>query len=330
MRPRRTVILPPPARLAALVGLVLLAAATAGALPTDAIVARVNGTPILLSELKEAALNQDIPIDALTLDGLRGEKYRLVLTQLVDEELLVQEARQSEIRVDDVEIARLVDAMINQLRVELGGMEALEAFLRKHSLTLDSLRRMLTRRERRGALAARVVARRVNLDAEALADFARRRREAGLPLEEVNLAQILLVCPPALRGTREGEEVHTRALRLAREIGGDTSRFTELAMQHTEDPAGRSRGGYIGWMDPQGLLGPLRDAVAAMDPGEVSAPVATDEGYHVLLLLGRRSTRDLMFAEQFEKQRAELLTQLRQNASIQLFDLDGNPIETIQ
>lgn len=298
--------------------------------PADAIIARVNGDPILLSQVREMALNQDIPLDWLTIEGLRGDAYRKVLTMLVDEKLLVQKARNDEMRAEELEIARLVEEMIKRLRERLGSEQDLDAFLEKNHLTLPSLRRTLIRRETNQALAAQVVARRVNVDNNDLAAFKSERRENNEAVEEVNLAHILLRCPPEERKTQLGEEIHLRALRIAQQIGAEPGRFTELVDSHSDDPASRRHGGRLGWMDPESLHPALRDHVAKMEPGDVSPPLQSKEGFHVLFLLGRHTPRDLLFAREFARERNDLLEQLRKQASIQLFDLNGKPLGELE
>jgi parvulin-like peptidyl-prolyl isomerase len=309
--------------------LLLLAAAAlsrAQGLPTDAIVARVNGEAILLSQLREAAIDQQMPLDADFGADPWSEAYRRALTQYVDETLLVQKASREEIKVGGDELAGEVDQLLQALRQQLGGRDRLEEWLERHHLTLESLRGVLTERERRRSLAVKIVARGVNVDAASLEAFKERRRRSGEPLEQVNLAQILVRCPPDRQKTEEGQQFYMQALIAAREAGKDPARFQELVAGYSDDPVGRLRGGSLGWLDPQTLLPALRQTVEPMKPGDVSTPIASGEGFHVLMLQGRRTTRDLAFADQFQQRREQLLKDLRAQARIQLYDLRGRPM----
>ena len=60
-----------------------------------------------------------------------------------------------------------------------------------------------------------------------------------------------------------------------------------------------------------------------MRPGEVSSPVLTPAGYHILMVLGRRTPRDYLFAQKFELERTRLLETLRERATIEIYPPDG-------
>ena len=297
--------------------------ARGGQMPTDAIVARVNGQAILLSQLKEAAVDQSVSPQALMSGGLGSEGFRRVLTQYVDETLLVQKAQREEVPYNPVQTAAAVDGQIQTLQRNLGSEANLNDFLEHNHLTMDSLRRVLTERERRRTLSTEVVAMRVNVDSETLRVFVESRRAAGEMIEQVRLAQIMIRCPEAQQGSEYGQRLRLQALQAAREAGKDPDSFGKVVAAYSDDPAGRARGGGLGWLDPEQLRPELQSAVRGMRPGDVSAPITTSEGYHVLLLIDRRPPRALCYAEEFAAERVKLIEQLRSQASIQMFDLQG-------
>lgn len=310
--------------------LCLAAIASAQSEPTgsigNAVVARVNGEPIFLSDLNESALDHSVPLSALTSDGIMGDGFRKAITARVDEMLLVQAAREEEIKVDDTEISRRVDLLLRQLEERLGGSDQFLQFLRGMYLGPDTLRKMMTEREKRNSLAATVVGRRVNISNVEIAEFQQRRASEGNSAEEVQLAQILIRCPKAEQGTEIGNRQYQKALQAARDAGRDPARFAEIARQVSDDPAGREQGGLLGWIDPNVLMSELRNRVLLMRLNEVSEPIASDDGYHVLLLIDRRTARDLLFSEKFTQERTKLLTMLRENAKIEIYPLNPQEI----
>lgn len=313
-------------KLGALAGSALLLSASVFAQPeqpalNEAIVARVNGKPILLSQLKETALDLDVPLTALTTEGLRGEGFRKAITRQIDDELLVQEARKEEIKPDDLDISRRVDAMIKRLIERSGGQQAFSNFLASSHLGMESLRKLLLDRLTRQDLASSVVAKRVRVGAEEIEAFTKKRREAGEDAEEVNLAQIFIQSPKDERATSIGKERLKLAVSVARQAGKDPQTFPKLAADHSDDPASKERGGLLGWVGPSALQPPLRERVATLQPNEVSEPVTTDTGYHVLYLIERRNARELLFGERFDAERAKLLESLRTQAAIEIYPL---------
>lgn len=306
-------------RLMAALFLLYAFAAVAGAqpIPVDAIVARVNGDAVLLSQLREAALDQPGGWSADFGTDPESLAYRRALTQYVDETLLVQAARREELEVDEAAVAAEVDALLEALRRCIGGGPQLDDWLEENHMTLALLRDTLLERERRRQLATKLVARGVQVGAEDVAAFVERRRAAGEPAELVNLALVEVACD----GT-DATACFRRAVDVAREAAADPQAYLE----RTAPPGVRFE--RLGWLDPRGLRDELRRQVETMRPVQVSAPViATGSGAaQVLILLGRRTSRDLAYAEAFAARREQLVRQLRESAHIQLFDLQGRPL----
>ncbi len=85
-----------------------------------------------------------------------------------------------------------------------------------------------------------------------------------------------------------------RALKLAREIRSDLSAgesFESLARQYSDDEGSRVNGGYLGEIDISALDQVYRDAIASMEPGDISDVIQTDQGFQILKLVSRGSRR---------------------------------------
>lgn len=70
--------------------------------------------------------------------------------------------------------------------------------------------------------------------------------------------------------------------------GGD---FAKLAKEKSLDPGSKEKGGDLGWFSPAGMVKPFSDAVTSMKKGEVSAPIQTQFGWHVIKLVDSRATQ---------------------------------------
>jgi peptidyl-prolyl cis-trans isomerase C len=99
------------------------------------------------------------------------------------------------------------------------------------------------------------------------------------------------------------EEVHAK---LAR----DPSRFEALAKEYSEDPKTAPQGGKLGWLATKKLVKPFREAAVALKPGEISAPVKTRFGFHVIRLVAYAPAERLPF----EKVKPGLMKQAAQQA----------------
>ncbi|MEM9010655.1 MAG: peptidylprolyl isomerase [Pseudomonadota bacterium] len=85
--------------------------------------------------------------------------------------------------------------------------------------------------------------------------------------------------------------------------------FEELAREHSTGPSGES-GGELGWFGPGQMVPAFEEAASGLETGEVSAPVQTQFGWHIILL---KETRDRP-APSFEERAPALAEQLRDDA----------------
>lgn len=107
----------------------------------------------------------------------------------------------------------------------------------------------------------------------------------------------------------------SRAYDLALEIREqlvDGASFEELARQYSNDPGSSRRGGDLGWVERGQLEDPVDSFVWAADIGEISQPVRTGNGYHIIQVLDR----NLSLADQRE-------IELREKAMERLRDGGG-------
>lgn len=133
------------------------------------------------------------------------------------------------------------------------------------------------------------------------------------PEEEVRARHILV----------EAEE-EARAV-LARLDAGES--FEDLASELSQDPGSARRGGDLGYFTQGRMVAPFAEAAFALEPGEVSEPVETQFGWHVIKLEDRRAT-ELPSFEDMRGQIENLLTRQAQQAFI-LRLRDGVEIEIV-
>ncbi|GAB5447114.1 foldase protein PrsA [Gymnodinialimonas sp.] len=174
--------------------------------------------------------------------------------------------------------------------------------------------------ERRAFLAA------MYMDDVAMADLSEEELQAAYdeaygsvePTVEYNAAHILL----------EGQE---DAENMLAELG-EGADFAELAAEHSIGPSGPN-GGALGWFTEGMMVPEFEAAVLELEPGEVSSPVQTQFGWHIVLL---NDTRE-QAAPTLEDVRAELeetirrgrvdarLEELTETAEIERMDVEIDP-----
>ncbi len=101
---------------------------------------------------------------------------------------------------------------------------------------------------------------------------------------EQRLASHILISVDADAGDAAWAEAERRIKDLAGQARQPGADFAALAREHSQDPGSGEMGGDLGWVEKGIMVKPFEDALFAMQPGEVSEPVRTQFGYHVLQL----------------------------------------------
>lgn len=99
--------------------------------------------------------------------------------------------------------------------------------------------------------------------------------------------------------------------------------FAELARKHSQDSASAANGGDLGWAARETYVPPFAEKLFSMKTGEVSEPVKTEFGYHIIKLEGIRPE----VGRTFEQVRAELEVQMRNDAAVARFNSEQDRLQ---
>ena len=257
-------------------------------LPIDRVVAIVGDQPVLWSDVL-TAINQrraqglQLPPDSAGQAALG----RSVLGELVDEEILVQKAKEMKLDVTDVDVTSAADRQIKQVRSQFASDEEYRNELKKAGLgTPEEYRKSLIEQYRRQNLQQKAFAelrkkaKPVNVTEEDITSaFERSKTELQKRPATVTFRQII-VAPHASPAAKA--KAKARADSLLREIrkGGD---FEQIAKRESMDPGTKQLGGDLGWnRRGSGLVPEFEQMMFALRPGEVSPVIETAFGYHII------------------------------------------------
>ena len=269
---------------AALVSLALsLAFAHAVAQTGDYIVAVVNQELVTAAEVQlrlarvreEAARNRTpLPPSA----ALRKQ----ALDQLIDERVLITNARDSGTRVDESEIDRAVTNVATQNQLT---MAQLRDRLKKEGVDYAKFRenvkdQLMVERVREREVAGRIKVSDADIDA-----LIEQRRTGGNAVQ-YNVAQILVTVPEGASVAAAAERRERALAALKRVRGGED--FTTVARELSED-GNRAQGGEIGMRPADRLPDLFVKAVAPLKSGEISPELLrSGAGFHILKLVERK------------------------------------------
>jgi peptidyl-prolyl cis-trans isomerase D len=101
---------------------------------------------------------------------------------------------------------------------------------------------------------------------------------------EQRLASHILINVPADADAAVQKTAEQKVAALVAQAKQPGADFAALAKANSQDPGSKDSGGDLGWVDRGVMVKPFEDALFAMKAGEISGPVKTEFGYHVLQL----------------------------------------------
>jgi peptidyl-prolyl cis-trans isomerase C len=140
--------------------------------------------------------------------------------------------------------------------------------------------------------------------------------------QEVHARHILIRAAPGDEKASKDAEDKINAIIARLKKGED---FAKVAAEVTEDPSGKANGGDLGYFAKEQMVPEFSDVAFKLEKGQMSEPVKTQFGWHVLKVEDKREKPTPKFEEvkpQIEqyvtrKAQAELVTKLRAEAKIE-------------
>ena len=265
--------------------LAALAAATSGHAVTlvDRIVAVVNKDVITYSELNEAVGMAERQLRRQgTPAPERAVLERQMLERMILDKAQLQLARETGIRIDELQLDRAVERIAQTNNMTLADFrKALEA----DGVGFDAWRSDIRQQMIMARLREREVENKVQVSDTEVDLFLEQQKNRPDDNTEYNIAHILVRVPEGASPERI-RQARERAEQAAGEVKGGAP-FARVAAAYSDAPDAL-QGGAIGWRNHQRLPEIFADALAKMSPGEVSAPLRSPAGFHIVQLVERR------------------------------------------
>ena len=290
----------------------------------EEIAARVNGDTVSVAQLDAAIATMQEQTPEMFNQGSDSADVlqirRLVLGTLVDELLLEQEVKRSDIEISDSVVEEQILAFI----ATYPEPEDFEAELASSGMTLDDFRNNLRMSLTLDAMIEEIVPATTVSEEEVRAFFDeniamftqapdKRTSHILLPLEDRALGVDLLA---ELRDSDNLEES-----------------FAALAQESSADSVSASVGGDAGWpRSPDIRNAEYLEAVDSLQVGEMSDLIQTEEGYYIILVTDERGEtvidfedaapgiRDMMLTDLRNAERMDMMERLRESADIEVLD----------
>ena len=272
-------------------------------------------------KLKSGGLVDDALLKMKDPKALMSDDNALV-SHLIDERVIDQEIQRLGMAVTIEKVEQEIRSVTSRNGITRAQLkEALTARGVKFSDYQDFIRTSLERQ----ALIDREVASRIKISEEAISNFyLAQTQQTNAQVFEYRLAHILI--RPVERGGQSPDE---RIKLVQRKVSEGTRSFSELASQFSEDP-NFSQGGILGSFKAGEMLPALENGIRSLNVGDISQPVKTPAGLHIIKVINKTLVEDpnlkaqkvqiqnILYARAFKDQFRKWLDQKRENSFIRI------------
>jgi peptidyl-prolyl cis-trans isomerase SurA len=251
--------------------------APARAQTSNEVVASVDGEPITERDVEQFAASHGSPIS--TDDFADSPEARAALKALIDDQLLQQERKRYEDKIDESQ----VDKYIEQIRTEQHLTDAqFRAALQSQGVSYEDFRKKARDQLINTQMVQSEVLEKIEIsDADIKAFYDAHKDDLTIKQERLRLAQILIAVPQnATPQQVAAAQQKAEGIRIQAVKGID---FNSLAEKYSDDDS-KSRGGELGWFEPNDINDQILAGVRNLKPGDISPVIRTKYGFHIVKL----------------------------------------------
>jgi len=261
--------------------------------------AKVNGTPITTTALNAEVAKIKIQQPSIFKSGSgmsEGTIRSTLLDELVDQELLTQEAKKQNITVTDTVVAQ----NLASLKAGYSDDAQFEAALKSAGYTLDTINAEIKWELISNAVLAKLVPESSITDKESLAYY--NKNKSKFKVDAAKRSSHILFAA-------KDEAIAKKVLKQLQ--GG--ANFAAMAKKYSTDTASAQNGGDLGW-PTQSYVTEFQHAVDKLGTGEMSGLVKSAYGWHIIKVTDTRKAGQESFKDAKETVVQTLLTSKRQAA----------------
>lgn len=130
--------------------------------------------------------------------------------------------------------------------------------------------------------------------------------------KEERKASHILINAPKDMAEADRAKARERADALLAQVRKSPESFADVARKHSQDTGSAVNGGDLGFFSRGAMVKPFEEAVFALKKGEISDVVASDFGFHIILLTDLKSPKQRSFEELRPSIEADLKSQQAQ------------------
>ena len=267
-----------------------------------------------------AIVNQD-PITLVELNDryeLLPQEYKQFLTkeqlleQMIDELILLQEAEKLSFSATEEEIDLFI---VNLLEQNQRTMEEFVQSLELSGLTMEETREFYKKSIVLNKLVNYSIMPNVEVSDVDVQDYYYSNPDQFMMPGQINVSHILICHNESLRcvSNLSIEEALIRVKEVKSLI--NESNFGEIALANSDEPGAQNTRGNLGWVDQNTPLDQtFMQTTMSLSIGEVSVPVETAFGFHIIKVFDKKESELVSLDEVYDQLELSLTTQEQNNA----------------
>lgn len=262
----------------------------------DRVAAVVNDDIVLQSELDQRTASiyrsiQESGTQPPPLEILRDQ----VLERLISERLQLSMGFNAGVHISDTEIDQTI------ARLAAGNNLSVAQYMAQINSSGESIldlreniaNEMIIMQVQQGS-----VMRGIHISEQELDNFLNSEEGKLMTSPDVNLGQILISTPSA-GSTEEVKAIQEKLDNIIEQINQGTD-FKQLAIANSDDQSALE-GGDLGWRKQAQLPSLFNEAIKSLKPGEISKPIRSGAGFHVLKLYDRKGGGEQLIEQHFAR-----------------------------
>ena len=262
----------------------------------DRVAAVVNDDIVLQSELDQRTASiyrsiQESGTQPPPLEILRDQ----VLERLISERLQLSMGFNAGVRISDTEIDQTI------ARLAAGNNLSVAQYMAQINSSGESIldlreniaNEMIIMQVQQGS-----VMRGIHISEQELDNFLNSEEGKLMTTPDVNLGQILISTPSA-GSTEEVKASQEKLDNIIEQINQGTD-FKQLAIANSDDQSALE-GGDLGWRKQAQLPSLFNEAIKSLKPGEISKPIRSGAGFHLLKLYDRKGGGEQLIEQHFAR-----------------------------
>jgi parvulin-like peptidyl-prolyl isomerase len=265
-------------------------------------VAVVEGSEIKKAEL-ELAFNNLLAARKMTADAIPADQrlqgYHMVLDEIIIDKLLLKRAADVKVSDDDVK------AQWERIKGNFGSEEELKKQVEAAGETIEKVKQGLHDRLAEEHWIDDQIKDKVNVSDADVEDFYKKNPEQFKQPEQVRASHILVSVDKDAK-----PEVVAEKQKAAQAIADRVKKgedFGKLAQELSEDPSAKKNGGDLDFFTQDRMVPEFSKAAFAMKKGDISDPVRSEFGFHVIKVTDRKDAETVTL----EKAKPQLLAYLK-------------------